>query len=125
MKLKDITSVPFNQGLEVLVKSKLPEKTAYWVAKRIINIRKEQSIFETFRGSKVIELSKKDENGEIVKNENGDYSVDPEKLGAFLKSINEFLDVEVSIEPIQLNDLGVGHGLLPIDFLNLGEFIVD
>lgn len=124
LKLKEYMLPDFDRSLNALSKARLPEKTSYWLAKKVKAIKKEQKLFHEIRDEKIKFFSVKDEKGECVANEAGQITVDPERTKEFSESINKLLDTEIDApEPIKIADLGDKHGLTIEDFLNLEMLI--
>ncbi len=117
-------SPSFELGLAALGAAKLPEKTSYQVAKKIIKIKKEQEVYNNLRNEKIKFFCAKNEDGSLVQSVNGNISVAKENIKEFTKEMDALLDVDViGIDPVKHSELGEKHGLTPGDFVNLGEFI--
>ncbi len=125
LKLKDIISPMFNEGLRTLSGAKLPEKTSYRVAKLLNKINKEQEIFNSLRNEKIKLYADKDKDGHPLEDSSKNITVSAENIDAFTKEMDELIEVEVPIQAIPVDDLGDKHGLTAEVFLKLGDFICD
>ncbi|NBP03277.1 MAG: hypothetical protein EBU90_24970, partial [Proteobacteria bacterium] len=106
MKLGTIVAPKFTEALGKLIKTELPVVAAYKLKKVASIVNEEQKKFEDVRSGLVTKHAKKNKKGEIVKDENGGYSVDKENMKDFLKEIEDLLAVEVEIPKLKLSELG-------------------
>lgn len=101
MKIKLKQIVDSEESLAVLLETKIPVKTAYWLNRFVQKIQPELKNFSERR----MELFK--EFGEEDK-ENNKWSIKPENSEKFVEEITKVLDIEVDVEidKFKIEDLG-------------------
>lgn len=80
---------------------KLPQKIGYAITKNMMAIQKEYSVYEK-QMKKIFENFKeytlKDDDGNLLFEENGLPKIEQDHLSDFIKEMNELLSIEVDIE---------------------------
>ena len=81
-------------------------KTAYQIARLIREIDKEVNLFQEKRADLIKKYATRDENNEIVTNDEGIITVDVANTGMFNQEINELLEttVELNANKITIDD---------------------
>ena len=112
------------ESLRALAQKELKGKTAYRVSRMLRELDKEYSLFNETRAELIKKYGKKDENGELVVSENGDYTLEQEHIEDFYKEINELLknEVELTVDKIDIDDLE-NITFTPNEMLMLEPFI--
>ena len=102
----------------------LKGRAAFRVARLLREVEKEFTLFNEKRVDLIREYAQKDENGEIKSEENGNVTLDPDRLTEFYQKLEELLNAEVEInaERIDINDLD-DIELTPAQVINLEPFI--
>jgi 5'-deoxynucleotidase YfbR-like HD superfamily hydrolase len=102
----------------------LKGRAAFRVARLLRELEKEFTLFNEKRMDLIKEYAQKDENGEIKSDENGNVTLDQDKLNEFYQSLDELLnaDVEINAEKIDSEDLG-DIEITPAQIINLEAFI--
>lgn len=106
MKLSVIVSPRFSETLGKLAQAEIPVATAYRLKAVIALVAEEQKKFEDMRKSLIDKHAAKNKKGEIIKNEDGGYSVADKNKDEFFKEIQELLDVEVEVPKVKVSALG-------------------
>lgn len=101
----------------------MPARTAFKVARLIRELDKENEMFDKQRIDIVTRYAKRDENGDMVE-ENNQVLIDDDKMQQFQDEFNALLDteVEVNAEKLDIEDLG-DIELTPKQIMNLEKFI--
>lgn len=102
----------------------LKGRAAFRVARLLRELEKEFTLFNEKRMDLIKEYAQKDENGEIKSDENGNVTLDQDRLNEFYQSLDELLnaDVEINAEKIDSEDLG-DIEITPAQIINLEAFI--
>lgn len=106
MKLSMVVSPRLNEALNKLVKAEIPVAAAYKLKTIVVKVAEEQKKFEDMRTELINKHAPKNKKGEIVKNEDGGYSVAEKNKEQFFKEIQELLDVEIDLPKIKVSSLG-------------------
>lgn len=106
MKLVMVVSPKFSESLNKLVKAEIPIAAAYRLKTVVVKASEEQKKFEDMRKELIDKHAPKNKKGEIIKDENGSYSVSDKNKEEFFKEIQELLEVEVEFPKIKISDLG-------------------
>lgn len=102
----------------------LKGRAAFRVARLLRELEKEFTLFNEKRVELIREYAQKDENGEIKSDENGNVTLEPERLNEFYQKLEELLNTEVEInaEKISIDDFG-DVDFTPAQIINLEAFI--
>lgn len=112
------------ESLRALAQKELKGKTAYRVSRMLRELDKEYSLFNETRAELIKKYGEKDENGELVVSENGDYTLQQEHVEDFYKEVNDLLknEVELTVDKIDIDDLD-NITFTPNEMLMLEPFI--
>ena len=107
-----------------LMNEPLPSRAAFQVAKLAKNMAEEYKNFEEARMKLIQKYGKKDENNELIIDENNQYTVAPENVTIFSNEINELMDTQIELisSPINLDELNCD--LTPNEIINLMPFLL-
>lgn len=96
---------------------KLPVKASYAIAKNISKVEKELKHYNTEREKILKECCLKDEEGNL-KIEDGNYAIDPDKMGKWNKDMNDLQDIEIEIDvhTFKLEEL-TGYDMTPSELM--------
>jgi len=102
----------------------LKGRAAFRVARLLRELEKEFTLFNEKRMDLIKEYAQKDENGEMKSDENGNVTLDQDRLNEFYQSLDELLnaDVEINAEKIDSEDIG-DIEITPAQIINLEAFI--
>lgn len=102
----------------------LKGRVAFRVARLLRELEKEFTLFNEKRMDLIKEYAQKDENGEMKSDENGNVTLDQDRLSEFYQSLDDLLnaDVEINAEKIDAEDLGDVE-FTPTQIINLEPFI--
>ena len=106
MKLSVIVSPRFSETLNKLAQAEIPVATAYKLKAVITLVAEEQKKFEDMRKSLIDKHAAKNKKGEIIKGEDGSYSVAEKNKEEVFKEIQELLNVEVEVPKVKVSSLG-------------------
>ena len=123
MKLKTIVAPQFSEALNRLAKAEVPVVVAYKLKTVIAKCLEEQKKFEDFRMALINKHAPKDEGGEIIKGEDGSYSVPESTKEAFLQEVAELLDIEIELAKIKVESLGSKIQITTLDLILLGDLL--
>lgn len=102
----------------------LKGRVAFRVARLLRELEKEFTLFNEKRMDLIKEYAQKDENGEMKSDENGNVTLDQDRLSEFYQSLDDLLnaDVEINAEKIDAEDLGDVE-FTPTQIISLEPFI--
>lgn len=103
--IRDIVeNIDFFQRLS---KQVLPARTAFKLGRILREITNEYNTFQTARKSLFEHFAVRNEQNEIIIDENGNYTISQEDVPAVNKEILELLDTEVNIncEPLMFSEI--------------------
>lgn len=120
--LRDI--INSSDGLTGLSQRHLKAKTAYIVGKILKTVDTELSNFEQARMDLIRKYGLKDDNGELIEDENHNLHIAPENLQIFNTELTELMNtpVEIMANKISINDLG-DIEFTPVEMAQLESFI--
>ena len=93
--------------LQELLDKKLKSKTAFTLARIIREIETEYKTFQQSRTNLIQKYGARDEENNLITDENGNIHIAADKVEAFNTEIEELLDVKITLNAnkIQLEDL--------------------
>ena len=94
--------------MKLLIEKPLKARVAFRVAKLVREIDKEFELYNSERDKLIKKYGMKDENGELIIDDEGRGRLSDENIPKFNQEIQEMLDneVELNAQPIALADLG-------------------
>lgn len=103
---------------------KLPVKVSYAIAKNINKVDRELKDYNKEREKILKECCLKDEEGDL-KIEDGNYSIDPEKMDKWNKDMKDLQDIKVEIDAhtFKLEELN-GHEMAPNELMCI-DFMIE
>ena len=109
--------------LQRLAKMDFKAKMAWQISKLLTAAEKEIQEFNQTRMNLVTKYGAKDENGELITDENGNCTIPAEVNAQFATEISELLnaEVELNVNPISIDDLG-NADFTPSDMTILEQF---
>ena len=113
-----------SETLKNLSQKPLKARTAYAVGKILKSVDVEISSFNDARMDLIRKYSEKDENGEVITDENNNVHIEPEHLKDFNKELQDLLDapVELVVNKINVDELGDVE-FTPVEISLLEKFI--
>ncbi|WP_024613660.1 hypothetical protein [Clostridium sp. Ade.TY] len=103
---------------------KLPVKVSYAIGKNISKIESELKHYNKGREKILDECCLKDEDGNL-KIEDGNYSIDPEKMDKWNKDMKDLQDIEVEIDVHKFKlDLLNGYDMSPSEMMSI-DFMLE
>jgi hypothetical protein len=131
MKLGRLVNQSFNSSLKKLIQNpKIPIPVSFKLRGMIKKIAEEAGKYYELHNQLLLEFAEKDANGKVVEeivNGRKTVKIDATKLQDFGKKVKELEDIEVSLTPIKLEELGIEPielSLSPEDVFNL-EFLTE
>lgn len=111
-------------SLRALSQKPLKARCAYAVSKILKAAENEMVSFNETRMNLIRKYGEKDENGELVTDENGNAHVMPESINDFTNELNEVLEttVEISSNKVRIDDLE-DVKFTPNEMVQLDSFI--
>lgn len=111
--------------MQKLANSQVKGRTAYTISKIIKKIEEEVNLFYDTRMKLVNQYGIKDENGELVI-ENNNYKINPDTLGEFNKEVTNLLETKITVEvnPINIDELESVE-LTPVQMIAIEDFITE
>lgn len=105
-------------------KRPMKAKLAFQAARLLDAVVTEYNRFTNVKTNLVKEYGQRDENGQLMMDNNGNYLIMPEKMEECQKQLEELLNSEIQIcgEPLQLSDLE-NQDFTPAQMYALGNFI--
>ena len=103
--LRDI--IEGSEQMRQLMDVPLKSSVAYQIARLAREMEKELKTFDEARTKLVQKHGKKDKNGQLIIDENNQYTIEPNNIEQFNEEINELFNtkVELNVNLIKLNDL--------------------
>ena len=95
------------QALQKIAKMNMRAKTAFKIARIIRAIEGEIENFNKARQNLLNKYGEKDNNGNLVVNKDGNYTLIPDKINDYNNEIQELLitNIQLNIEPIEADEL--------------------
>lgn len=105
LKLNELLNA--TDALQTLSKKSLQARPAFQVVRLLKAADKEIQEFNEIRVKVVNQYGDKDENGELITDENGNCHIAPEHINEFNKELNDLLNTEIEINAnmLSLGDL--------------------
>lgn len=105
LKLNELLNA--TDALQTLSKKSLQARPAFQVVRLLKAADKEIQEFNDVRVKVVNQYGDKDENGELITDENGNCHIAPEHINEFNKELNDLLNTEIEINAnmLSLGDL--------------------
>ena len=125
MKLAKLVDPRFQETLKKLSGEKLPLKTAFKLKGIINKTTEEFTKYDELRIESLRKYSKKDENGEMILDVNGNAELDPAGAAEFVRELGELTSLELEIQEIKISELGDSLSMTADDLLFLDGIIVD
>lgn len=125
MKLAKLNDDRFHIAFTKLAAQIVPLKTAFKLKGVAARIQEEVRKFEEVRQLALKQYGSKDENGELIVDENGNVKFEKENLEAFARELNELGSTEVDIGTLSLEELGDKTSLTTDDLIALDRLIVE
>ena len=124
IKVKISSLLNSNEALQKLAGTDLKAKLAWQVARLLKAAEAELQSFNEARTNLIKKYGEKDENGELITDENGNCKITPNFIDTFSNELNELIDseVEISANKISINDLD-NTNFTPSEMTVLEEFI--
>ena len=112
------------ESLRALSQKPLKARCAYAVSKILKAAETEMANFNEARMNLIRKYGEKDENDELVTDENGNAHVIPENIEEFTKELNDVLDsdVDINANKVRIDDLD-DVKFTPTEMVQLDEFI--
>lgn len=122
VKISDLLNS--TEALQKLAGTDLKAKLAWQVARLLKAAEAELQSFNEARTNLIKKYGEKDENGELITDENGNCKITPNFIDTFSNELNELIDseVEISANKISINDLD-NTNFTPSEMTVLEEFI--
>lgn len=124
IKVKISSLLNSTEALQKLAGTDLKAKLAWQVARLLKAAEAELQSFNEARTNLIKKYGEKDENGELITDENGNCKITPNFIDTFSNELNELIDseVEISANKISINDLD-NTNFTPSEMTVLEEFI--
>jgi hypothetical protein len=106
MKLARITNEQLHITLAKLAAEALPLKTAFKLKGLIKQARAEFDKYEEVRREAIQRHGKKNAEGQLMINEQGNAEFEEEGIKAFVKELNELGDMDIELPAIKASELG-------------------
>lgn len=124
IKVKISSLLNSTEALQKLAGTDLKAKLAWQVARLLKAAEAELQSFNEARTNLIKKYGEKDENGELITDENGNCKITPDFIDTFSNELNELIDseVEISANKISINDLD-NTNFTPSEMTLLEDFI--
>lgn len=105
LKMSDLLNA--TDTLQKLSQKELKARLALQIARMLKEAEREIQNFNEIRMNLIKKYGEKDENGEIITDDNGNCKIIPESVTVFSKELNELVEMEIEINAnkIKLDDL--------------------
>lgn len=112
------------ETLQKLSQKDFKAKLAWTIARLLKAAEGEIQSFNDTRMNLIKKYGEKDENGELITDENGNCKINPEEIDIFSKELNELIDSEVEINANKIKmDLLENIDFTPSDMALLEPFV--
>ena len=112
------------ETLQKLSQKDFKAKLAWTIARVLKAAEGEIQSFNDTRMNLIKKYGEKDENGELITDENGNCKINPEEIDIFSKELNELIDSEVEINANKIKmDLLENIDFTPSDMALLEPFV--
>jgi hypothetical protein len=106
MKLANLIDPRFKQALTKLNQQQLPLKVAFKLKGAINSVDAELKKYEEVRMSALQKYGKKNEDGSLAADENGNIPLEGDSAQNFVAELNELLSLEIELPKFTLSELG-------------------
>ena len=106
MKLSNLINPKFKQAMGKLNQQQLPLKAAFKIKGIIDVVDAELAKYESVRQSALLKYGKKNEDGSVVTDDNGNVTLEGEEASAFVKELNDLLSLDIAVDKIAVEELG-------------------
>lgn len=113
--------------LTALMQRQFPVKVSYAISKNVSKLESELNIYNKEREKIIDKYCKKDEEGNLLIDENNNYSIEDENIDICNKELNELLDIEidVNIHKFKLDDLMCGSYEMSPSEMALIDYMIE
>lgn len=110
--------------MQKLATTEFSGKTAFQIGRLLRQIQDEANTFTETRVQLVYKYGEKDENGELIADEQGNCNIQKDKIQTFNNELKELLDTKVTLNanPLKLDDLNGGN-FTPQEIMVIEAFI--
>ena len=124
IKLKITDIINSVSTLKELMSKPLKSRVAYKVARLAREVENEYRLYDEKRVDLIKKFANHDENGELVVDEEGSFSVADENVAEFRKELMELMDVEIelNVDKVSLDELD-GCDFTPNEMANIMVFV--
>lgn len=125
MKLGKVISPQFQMAFRSLEGQKLPLRAAFFVKGVAKQIKEEITKYDSARMDSLKHLGETKEDGTLDADESGNVKLSDENMKKFTEQLQSLLEVDVTVSPIKINDLGSEVKLTPAEALALEDIITE
>lgn len=120
--LGKVSNTNFTNVMQELVKQKLPVSAAFKLKTLTNKFNDELKKFNELRVQILDTHCKRNEDGSVVADQNGNYQFEQDALAKVAKEMGDLMAIEIEFEPIRLQALG-DISMSAEDLFTLGEVI--
>lgn len=124
MKLNKLIDPAFQTALKKVSAQELPLAAAFKLKGIMKRGDEELAKYEEIRKSALEKLGERDENGQLILEQNGTVKLSQENLTSFIGELNALLDTQVDIGTLQITELGNKLSISVSDLMVLGDILV-
>lgn len=106
MKLSNLIDPRFKQAVTKLNQQQLSLRVAFKLKGIINKVDEELKKYEEVRSGALAKYGKKNEDGTLVSDANGNVALEGEEAEGFVKEINELLALDIELPKLSLSELG-------------------
>ena len=125
MKLGQLNDVRFHAALSKLIEQPLPLRAAFKLKGISAKVQDELRKFDEVRQAALKQYGNKDENGELLTNEDNTVKFEKENLELFAKELNELSLTEVDVGTISVSELGDKLTVTADDLMALDGVVIE
>lgn len=122
MTLGKISSTHFTKGMELLLKQKLPVKTAFKIKTLTHRFNDELKKFSELRTSILDQYCSRDEEGKPLVDSQKNLSFEGDAIEKVTKEMSDLINIEIEFESLKIEELG-DISLSTDDLMALGEVV--
>lgn len=123
IKLATIVNPKFQETLVKLSRSKIPVRTAFKLKGMVKTAQVEFEKYEDCRKQAIHKYGKKDEEGKLEVDDQGQVRLEGDSLQEFAKELSELTNVEVQMPTLTVDELGEDCELTAEEFIYLDDLI--
>ena len=125
MKLGKLVNPAFQMAFRKLANQELPLRAAFFIKGVSKQVQEEIGKYDSSRMEALKRLGSVKEDGNLEADEAGNVKLSDENMKKFTEELQSLLEIEVTVSPIKINDLGSSVHLTAAEASALEDLLVE